>query len=456
VGSGGFSLDASAEKREARNHRDNFRSDFGGGALTAQWSGDAVRVGLRLAEDRLHTGLPGALSLAQFQANPRQTVTPRDEATVRNSRMAAFAQVDVRDWSIHFDIGQREKSLRSFNVGAFGPGRYDYDVQASNASLSARNSTTFGSVRNQLVVGIDSAHWTRDVLGAFPTLGTQATFGVYVRDDVTLAGGTRLFAGLRSERLRKNFENGFAPAALADRLRAWELGASQPVLPDVTVYARVGRGFRLGNVDEFSFTAPGTQLLPQTSKDAEAGARWVRGADKLDVRVFHSKLDNEIGFDLGVPPFGANVNFAPTRRQGIEVDAVRAVSRDVTLRAHATLREASFRSGPYAGRDIPLVPRRVLALRADWAVAANQRLTGGVQWVGEQHPDYQNACRMPSYTTVDARYAYTIRNTELSITGSNLLDRRYSTQAFGCVAGVTGGIFPEPGRALTAAVRVRF
>ena len=63
---------------------------------------------------------------------------------------------------------------------------------------------------------------------------------------------------------------------------------------------------------------------------------------------------------------------------------------------------------------------------------------------------------MPSYTTVDARYAYTVGNTEFSLAGTNLLDRRFYTQAFLCFAGVTNGIFPEPGRALTAAVRMRF
>ena len=452
AGTGGFTFDASGEKREARNHRDNFRSGTDAGSMTAQWSGDSVRVGVRLSEDRLGTGLPGGLSQAQYAANPRQTTTPNDDGSLRNSRQSVFAQYDRADWHFTFDIGQREKSLRSINSGF----RFDYDVHASNASASARHVGRVAGVQNQFVAGIDSAHWTRDLLGAFPTLGTQASLGVYLRDDVTFARGTRVFAGVRTERLRKNFENGFAPAALADRLGAWELGASHPVMADVTVFGRVGKGFRLGNVDEFSFTAPGTQLLPQTSRDVELGARWARGADRVEARVYASRFTDEIGFDPTIPFFGANVNYAPTRRQGVELDASHAVTRDITVRANAALREATFRSGANAGKDVPLVPRRVLALRADWGFAANQRVTGGVQWVGEQHPDFANTCRIPAYTTLDARYAYTIRNTELSIAGTNLLDRKYYTQAFTCAAGVTGGIFPEAGRALTAAVRVKF
>jgi iron complex outermembrane receptor protein len=121
------------------------------------------------------------------------------------------------------------------------------------------------------------------------------------------------------------------------------------------------------------------------------------------------------------------------------------------------VRQSTFRSGPYAGNDVPLSPRRTLAVRGDWTPVAGQRLTGGVQWVGTQTPQFDNACRMPAYTTVDARYAVDWRNAEFSLGVSNLLDKRYYTQAFGCTpAGQVTSIYPEAGRAVTAAVRVNF
>ncbi|WP_316316257.1 TonB-dependent receptor, partial [Clavibacter michiganensis] len=76
--------------------------------------------------------------------------------------------------------------------------------------------------------------------------------------------------------------------------------------------------------------------------------------------------------------------------------------------------------------------------------------------VSSQHPDFSNQCRMPSYATVDLRYAYQWQNVEFSLAASNLFDRNYYTQAFVCTGGQTNGIYPEAGRALTAAVRVRF
>jgi iron complex outermembrane receptor protein len=457
LGGGGFSVDLSGQKRKADNHRDNFASDLDAASIGAQWSGERVRVGARLTRDDLDAGLPGALTDAQFAANPRQSPNPLDRASLRNELASAFAEVQAGGWQFGWDVGQRRKQLRSFNFGT----TFDYDIQASTSALRARHQATFGGIANELRLGIDLGHWTRDRLGAFASTGTQSSLGVYARDDVTLAGGTRLSAGARTERVRKNLNDGFAPSGLADRVNAWEVGASQPVAADTTVFARLGRSFRLANVDEFSFTTPGVPLRPQTSRDIEIGARWVPAGARVEARLYRHQLTDEIGFDPnGVGtfgPFGANVNLSPTRRQGIEVEAMRELTRAVAVRVNAAVRQSTFLSGPYAGNDVPLSPRRTLAVRGDWSPVAGQRLTGGVQWVGTQTPQFDNACRMPAYTTVDARYAVDWRNAEFSLGVSNLLDKRYYTQAFGCTpAGQVTSIYPEAGRAVTAAVRVNF
>jgi len=453
VAGGGFSLDVAGQKRDSDNHRDNFRSETDAASVTGQWSSDWLRLGARLAHDSLDTGLPGALTLAQFEANPRQTTTPNDKAHINNDRGSVFGEAQLGNWQLGADAGTRQKSLRSLNSGF----PFDFDIDANNYSLRARNEASLGGAKNLLVLGTDYAHWTRDVLGAFGSTATQTSRAFYVRDDVTLAGGTRVGAGIRTEKIDK--ENSSASTGLADRQHAWEIGLSQPLTAAMTLYGRVGRSYRLANVDEFSFTSPGVILQPQTSRDAELGARWAYSSGKAEVRLYRSQLSNEIGFDPDAPgPFGpgANINFDPTRRQGLELDTSHALTRTVGLRINAAVREATFRSGPHAGRDVPLVPRETLAVRADWTPAAGHRVTGGVNWVSSQHPDFNNACTMPAYTTADVRYAYQWQQLELSLGVTNLFDKKYFTQAFTCTAGITGGIFPEPGRAVVAAARIKF
>ncbi len=451
LASGGFSVDVSGQKRNSDNHRDNFRSEVENAAITAQWAGENLRVGVRHGEDSLDSRLPGSLTGAQYAANPRQTNTPNDWASLDNQRTGVFAEATFGSWQLAADAGTREKQLRS----ASG---YAYNIDATNYALRARNESRFGNLGNVFVVGIDRNEWDREVLGTFGSKGDQKSTAFYVKDDVTLAGGTRLSAGWRNESIDKRLDSGFgAPLTLDSTQDAWELGVSQPLSAATTVWGRVGKSFRLANVDEFSYVNFGSILVPQTSRDIEAGLRWAASGLKLEVRAYRSSLDNEIGFDpAGNFGFGANINYDPTRRQGVEFDAAWAVAPRVNLRANVALRDASFRSGPYAGRAVPLTPERTVSLRADWSPADKHRVTGGVNWVSSQFPEIGNQCRMPAYTTADVRYAYQWKNVELAIGIANLFDRNYYTQAFNCAGGAPTSIYPEAGRTVNASVRVSF
>src|SRR5690606_17880716 len=153
-------------------------------------------------------------------------------------------------------------------------------------------------------------------------------------------------------------------------------------------YARIGHSFRFANVDEFNFTTPGVSLLPQRSRDTELGVRRAYEGGQLEARLYRSALEDEIGYDPNAigpsSPFGfngANINFDPPRRQGLELDWKHALTPRFGWRVHAAWREARFRAGPYAGKDVPLVPQRTLAVRGDWTPVAGHRLSGGVNWV---------------------------------------------------------------------------
>jgi len=457
LASGGFSLDVNAMNRESDNHRDNFHSTTDAVSAAVQWSNDWLRLGARRAQDALDTGLPGALTAAEFKSNPRQTNTPNDKASIDNTRTGLFADASVGNWQLAADIGWRDKELRS--ESAFGS--FDFNVDATSYALRAAHSASWSGFSNKLVLGHDYASWQRDVLGDFGSTATQTSRAWYLRDEVTLAAtGTDLSFGLRTERINKGVTDAFSGATgLADRQNAWEIGLRQPLSREISVYGRAGRSFRLANVDEFTFTSPGVALLPQRSRDLELGSRYAAGPVKLEARLYRGNLTHEIGFDPDAAgPFGtgANVNFDPTRRSGLELDGSYAYAKNFSLRLNAALRKATFRTGPHAGNDVPLVPRRSLALHADWTPLANHLVSGGVNLVSSQHPDFANQCSMPAYTTADLRYAYQWQKIEVSLGITNLFDRKFFTQAFRCDDGVTNGIFPEAGRAVTAALRVRF
>ena len=69
--------------------------------------------------------------------------------------------------------------------------------------------------------------------------------------------------------------------------------------------------------------------------------------------------------------------------------------------------------------------------------------------------DHANTCasQIPASTLLDAGYRWHQGKMELTLAGSNLTGAKSYSQAFSCV---TGSLYPDPGRALKAAVRWKF
>lgn len=455
----GFSLEGFAQNRNADNYRDNARSKSDAAALTAQWTTGALRFGGRLVQDRLNARLPGDLTAAQYASNPWQSTKPNDSVAIENQRNSVFAEMDLGPWQLAGDAGWRNKSVRSMNSGF----AYDYDTEAANHGVRARREGVLDGHKNILVMGHDYNQWSRTVMGAFGSQADQSSRAWYIKDDVILANtGTRLSAGWRTESFNKSIDS--TTNRVDARQRAWDLGASQRLDAQWTAYARTGQSFRLPNVDEFSFVVGAASLKPQTSRDHEFGLRRNYASGRYEVRAYRSELTNEIGFDPNIanPSFwnpanlGANVNFDPTRRQGLELDADHKLSASVKMRGNLAWRTAQFREGTYAGKQVPLVPEKVLALGADWQLAPEHKISGGVNWVSASHPDVNNQCVMPSYSVAHVRYAYQLKDMDWALAVNNLMDHRYYTQAFACSNQVTSSIYPEPGRAVMASMRYRF
>lgn len=456
LASGGFSLDVSADDRRSDGHRENFASVSEGLAVSGQWSNDWLRLGVRAGRNSLDSGLPGALTAAQYAADPHQASFTTDHGSSKNRNAGFFAEASMGDWLLAADLNHRSKEI----VSVYSGSAYGYDVDASNYSVRARLNGKLGSSDNVFVIGYDDASWDRT--SAFTPVGTVAranSSAFYVKDDLTISStSTRLSVGWRTEEIKKS--EGSSATDLNDRQHAWDVGVSQPVMKDITIYGRVGSSYRLANVDEFSFTTPGVPLKAQTSRDVELGARWNLVHGQVEFRWYRNALQNEIGFDPAATgpfgPFGANINFDPTQRQGLEIEVKQELNPTLDLSLNAALREAKFTAGVYVGNDLALVPKQTLAVRADWRPAPGHTVDGGLKWVAEQNPDFANACKMPSYTTVDLRYAYQFGKAEFAVGVENLTDAKYYTQAYACATGDPTSIYPEAGRTVAASLRVKF
>jgi iron complex outermembrane receptor protein len=466
AGLGNVVLDASVCKQDTNNYRANSRfkqDNFNGGA---QYAYDAGRIGVRVEHARQDSRLPGSLSEAQFEANARQTGTPNDYGSLDSDRVTAFAEHRIGATEFAADLSRRDKTVKAnyeYNFGGVsGFSRMQYDSRQTQFSPRVRNLADFGGMRNELVAGVDLIRWTRKTTSDFSLAdASQDSKAVYVRDEIRWdpQHSGRLAAGARHELFDKDYADPLgmspAPESSSQAQNAWDLQASYDLLPGVGVHAKAGQSYRMPNVDENSFRSTPAVLKAQTSHDLELGTTLGGAAHQLALRLFRHELKNEIFYDPTVG-YGVNTNLDPTRRQGVEIDAQSQLAAGWRATAHLQHVNASFTEGTNAGHEMVLVPRNVLSARLAWVPGDGQTADFGAQWVSSQRfgSDFTNSCaaRIPGYATLDARYAREIGPWELALLGSNLADRRYYSNAFGCQS----GIYPSDGRQLKLSARYDF
>src|SRR5471032_1399324 len=105
----GFAADATLDTQRTDNYRDNNefkQTHFSGGA---QWYGNDGRIGFRYEGARQDMRFAGALSEAQFIANPRQTTTPNDNGSLDSDRLTVFAKRRVAGFDLAADLSYRTK-----------------------------------------------------------------------------------------------------------------------------------------------------------------------------------------------------------------------------------------------------------------------------------------------------------------------------------------------------------
>ncbi|NYE62271.1 iron complex outermembrane receptor protein [Duganella sp. 1224] len=462
----GFAADATLDRQRTDNYRDNNafkQTHFSGGA---QWfANDYDRAGFRYEGARQDMRFAGSLTEAQFNANPRQTLTPNDNGSLDSDRLTVFGQYRLFGHDLAADLSYRKKTVASTYVFGGIPSTSTYDSKQLQFSPRVRKLGALRGMVNELVAGVDFIKWERSTVSGFSAAdANQKSKALYLRDELRFdpAHEGRVSAGVRRELFDKDFSDPLNYATTAynvvQGLNAWELQASYMPVSALTVFGKLGQSYRVANVDENAVTPViNKALAPQQSHDMELGASYATATQKLTARVFRHNLTNEIFYDPTANfGFGANTNLDPTRRQGLELDAEQRLAAAWTVNAHYQHVQATFRDGVNDGREMVLVPKNTLTARLSWTPASGQTADIGAQWVDKQRygSDFDNSCagEMPSFTTLDARYARTFGRWEWAVSGQNLADKHYYSQAFAC----KGGIYPADGRQLKLSARYTF
>lgn len=463
----GFSIDANLGALHTDNYRANNelrQENFSGGMQLTLKNG---RIGLRVDAARQDFRLPGSLTLSQYEQNPRQTMKPLDNGSLDSNRYTFFAEQRFGNLELAADFSYRDKTSKGIFVDPSGTFLSDARSEVTQFSPRMKYVSNFGNVKNELVAGFDfsdSKRYTKSSYAGFSdpdARASQQSTAIYVRDELRL-GKARIAGGIRHEKFDQDLSAGTSYSQSLS-VNAWDLQGGYDLLPAVNLFAKTGRSYRVANVDENSSSENGLLLKPQTSNDLELGVSINDAGRKLTAKVFRHRLKNEIFYDPNaIGPFGpggANANLDPTKREGFEIEASTPIAKSFSMSAMLQHVSAKFTSGPYAGKEMVLVPKNIATVRLNWLPGNGQNANVGMQWVDTQRygKDFSNSCsaRIPSYATLDARYAIRVWDWEFAVSGTNLTDKNYYGQAFGDCTN-NRGIYPNAGRAMKFSVRKDF
>jgi iron complex outermembrane receptor protein len=437
---------------------------------------------------------PGALTRAQFDANPRQadafSVTKGAGKTVRQGDLSLVAARELG-------------SLATLDATAFGSVRSldnpltfaIVHVQRSSggASLRVSGHGLLGARDLRLSAGAD-AQWLNDDRQEFANcIGTTCTgitgdrgaisknqrelvgsVGPYARGEIALFPGLLASAGVRSDavqfRVRDRLISSTNPDDSGDRtLHAVSpsVGLVWRALPLASVYTSVSSSFETPTTTELGNKPDGSaginpDLQPQRTTSVELGTKGLLGGSgvRWDVAAFEARVRDElVPFDI---PGGAGRryyrNAGRTVRRGGEA-GLDADAGPVALHAAYTyshFRYVSYLVGTtsYAGNRIPGVPEQALmtsaAVRAGaFSVSATADLASALD------VDDANSARAPGRAIFGLALGREVRVGGARLAPLVAVQNIGGVRSAGSVSvNATGGKFYEPAPGRTLLVRV--
>ena len=444
-----------------------------------------------IAGDRQFQGFPAGLnnlpgSLPYTLDTPWQSNTPFDWGKKQSINFATgFNATLTPGVELIVDGGVRRKfqqaqffnyfdSSFNYNVSAATPMNY-VDTVMTTSSVTPRLDVShrlFG-VQNRLLTGIDfyNTQYNSDrptAPGLVPVHSydiQQTTVGFYAMNTTAVRPDTDVSIGGRLQRNMVKAHDTYSPVNdpnagfysnnpeippfdQSEWQWAAHVGVEHRFNSVFAVFARAARAFRLGNADErvgagspFAFTVPNFDLKTQTSYDVEGGVRVNAGPFHLESSVYLMRLNNEIHF---LPAVGVDINLDPTQRIGWETSATYQINNAVRVRGGVTYTDATFREGPNAGNEIPLISLWSGYAGLSWDIVQKLlALDVTTRFFGPRRMDNDQINQqplIPGEATVDVKFGGQYDHFFWSASVLNVLDKQYFDYAI-----ASGGIAGGPG-----------
>jgi iron complex outermembrane receptor protein len=412
------------------------------------------------------SGLPGYLFRQAYRNDPRSSTRPDDKQWRDGYRLRPGVRLNVSD-AINFEaeLGSEHENYAA-NFVSFGS-RSQRERETLSFTPRLRIRHGLGSLASETVLGYD--YYDGNVSANYSTFpgqsADQTSQAFYLQNTTALTADWAVTLGARSQRMEQSAHQDAYPAMDGEATRrrnAYDAGLNYQG-QGWRAYGKIGTTFRFANTDELFGYDPITHapvfsgdLKPQHGNIRELGGSFVASAFSGRVAIYHLDMEDEIGYDDAA---GANVNYDPTRRQGLEVEIEWRATQQLATRLSYTYSDAQFRSGVYDGQDIPLVPHNKATFSVDWNAATAGKYSAVVNYVGKRRyaGDLANSHGwLDGYTTLDLQASWDLQPWTLTAKLLNAFDKHYAPYAGYASFSADHYYYPADGRGFFVGARYDF
>jgi len=445
----------------------------------------ALNIGKSFGEDRevrfilngsnIAQEIPGALTRAQFETDPRQAAAGnvandqgRNQRGLRGSlrttwRLADGLTLEAAAYAVWKDLDHpifQVIDQQSRNYGAFARLDWEGELAGRRADAYLGAWARTGDLDSNFYVNVKGARGaptsrTLQNAEAFDVFGEGRLF---VTDRLALVGGATW--GLARRDYRSFAIPGVTGTFNLDAGKDYDwiaprVGVLWENEDGVQVFANLTRSVEPPNLGSMSPTNLGfAPVKAQAAWTAEAGTRGRKGPFLWDVTLYRAWLDGEmLQYTVRGDIPAATFNADKTVHQGIEAAVDWRVAEGLRLRQTWTWSDFRFRDDvQYGDNRLPIVPEHVYRAElryehpAGWWVAPSVEWSASDAWV-----DYRNTVKAPSYAVWSLGAGWRVsERLSLFLDARNLADKAYisNVQAQIAATAASAAYWPGDGRSV--------
>jgi len=455
------------------------------------------------------TGMPGSITKAQFEQDPRRSQYPNsmNQQTKEGFRVRPGFTYQINpelqlSTDASFSFERQHSEFPDYDV-FYSASRQGRDITSYSFNPKLKWNAAFAGIPNSLVLGIDfyKGNFDGQTNGILNNAGandyksraSQETKSIYLQNITTISPSLDAVVGFRSEDLKQKasqdaycsvvgttlptctipFDHGDGYGLYADgspsvdgksktTKNAYQLGLNYHE-GNWGGYVKHGTSFRFSNLDElFGFNDQslpvfyGNMLKPQTGRNNEIGVNYSDSRIQIKVAVYQSELKDEIVYNNYLR---INTNLDATERRGIETQLAYQVSENLKTKLSYTHAESTLTTGSFKGNDIPGVPNDVANLQLIFNGNNYGKYLAKVNYVGPSYfsNDFKNeGDTQNSYTTLDIKASWELSPFTLDITALNVLDKNYFNYGIKGSSSSSYVVYPANGQSIYASLKYDF